>query len=146
MTINGALGMLMIMRSTFSSLLIVSFFGLVVLGLGMGMNVDEKGNMSDCPFMVDQGSLCPMGLFEHIAKWQQAVTVIPRPSANIFLLFALLAAFSYFKITLQPKILPNKFGARSRARKESELRASNPLLAAFSDGILNPKIYEFVNI
>lgn len=127
----------------FPLIVLASFVWIAIFGVGMSMNAEEEGNMSGCPFAAGEASLCPMGVAEHIATWQQTITVIPKSYRSIILvLFAVLAISVFSKLLHQPKILPTKLSTQSYRRRELELKAFSPLLAAFSDGILNPKIYE----
>lgn len=128
----------------FPLIVLVSFVWIAFFGVGMDMSTDENGKMSGCPFLASEANFCPMGIAEHIVKWQQTTTVIPRPYADaIFLLFAALAIFSVAKPLQRLKVLLKaKLNILSYRRKELEFRASNPLLVALREGILNPKIYE----
>lgn len=112
----------------------------------LGMQIDEHGNMSNCPFLLEQTSVCSMGIMEHIAKWQQFFTVLLSQSdvlASIiflFLNFVLLAIFIHVlntsptALALFPPIPKNK----------PEAKLFNHLATAFSQGILHPRIYEVV--
>lgn len=52
-------------------LLASAFLFAAAFSITFGMQTDEHGNMSECPFMSAEAAICPMGVAEHIAKWQQ---------------------------------------------------------------------------
>lgn len=121
---------------------LASFALASVLGAGMSMGITD-GKMSDCPFMANQTALCQMSATEHISQWQQTFLGIPTKTGLLALVAILLAAviipfakpFSQFeKLT--------ELAARLFAYHKARLvKVFEPLLLAFSDGILNPKIY-----
>jgi hypothetical protein len=118
-----------------------------LLGIGMGMEVRD-GQMSSCPLMASGASLCQMSVTEHISKWQQAFLGVP--SKTNFLAFALLLAaavpITFAKSLFQHKKLTELAARLFTYHKEHLVRIFDPLLIAFSDGILNPRIYEPAHI
>lgn len=123
---------------------LASFAFVNVLGMGMGMEI-MGGQMSSCPLMAGQAAMCQMDITEHIAKWQHAFLGIPT-KANV-LAFALVL----FAVVIIPPIrsffqFEKLFAFTARLfvyHKAYLVKVFDPLLQAFSDGILNPKIYEF---
>ena len=117
--------------------LVMSFWGLY------SMPMDEHGKVTHCPFMNDSTSLCQMSVTEHIARWQQLFTAIPEKnllfSALILLTALLMVLFSIIP-KIRDKLLFQRF-LHYFYRRKSEINLFNHLLLAFSQGILNPRIY-----
>lgn len=139
------------MHKNFSENLIIfvfaSFAFASILGVGMSMEMTD-GKMSGCPFMASQATLCQMSVTEHISQWQQAFLGIPTKTDSLAFVVILLAAI----ITPFTKLFSQfekqrEFAARLLAYCKTHIaKTFNPLLFAFSDGILNPKIYEPAHI
>jgi hypothetical protein len=116
------------------SFLLLSSFG--VLHFSM---MQTDGQMSGCPFM-GEGAICQMNPLEHLAAWQSAFTTILPGQSVVFLLLLL-------------SFLLLRFGRQSFARnKDSPIHLFyiryrerlfflNPLQEAFSNGILNLKVF-----
>lgn len=121
---------------------LISFVFMSILGIGVGMEM-KNGQMSFCPFTAGQETMCQMNITEHIAQWQQAFLGIPT-KGDIFTLVVLL-----FAVALIPFVKPffqleklTELSVRLLAYHRANLvKVFDPLLIAFSDGILNPKIY-----
>ncbi|MBI4053857.1 MAG: hypothetical protein HY397_00845 [Candidatus Doudnabacteria bacterium] len=103
---------------------------------------------STCPFMASEASICQMSVTEHISEWQQAFLSIPGKTNFIVLALILVAAalLTFVKSLFQLKKPTELATQLFTYRKENLVRVFDPLLIAFSDGILNPKIYEPVHI
>ncbi len=102
----------------------------------------KDGKMSNCPFMInDSSSLCQMSVSEHMQKWQEMFAAIVSKVASIPLLLVVLSVsfvYSLSQFTLAPPLTQ----ILKRYKKEHpDIRALNPLLMAFSKGILHPKLY-----
>ena len=88
-----------------------------------------------------------MNATEHIGQWQQAfLGVLAKnnvlPFALLFLVFAIVPFAKLFS-----QIKQTELAARLISYcKTAATKILNPLLLAFSDGILNPKIYEPAHI
>ncbi|MBI3305051.1 hypothetical protein HYZ80_01845 [Candidatus Parcubacteria bacterium] len=126
---------------------LASFAFMSILGMDMSMKPKDD-QMSGCPFMAGQATMCQMGVTEHIAKWQQAFLGIPTKTN--FLAFAAVLLIAILASLIKPFPQLKKLTA-STARflayhKASCIKVFDPLLIAFSDGILNPKIYEPAHI
>lgn len=122
---------------------LISFVFVSILGMGMSMRTTD-GQMSSCPFTAGQTAMCQMGIMEHIARWHGAFTGIPTQTKLAVLALALLAValIPFAKPFSELRNLP-ALTVRMRAYQRTRFaKIFNPLLLAFSDGILNPKIYE----
>lgn len=123
---------------------LASFAFTSILGIGMSMEIKD-GRMSSCPFVADQATMCQMSVTEHITQWQQAFLGIPSKTSFLALSVVFLIAIlvSLIKPSSQLKKLIASIMARFLAYYRVDfIKAFDPLLVAFSDGILNPKIYE----
>lgn len=122
---------------------LVSFVFMSILGMGLSMEMRD-GQMSSCPFMAGQETMCQMSVTQHIVQWQQSFLGIPIKTSLLALVTALLA------VVIIPFVKPfskleelNKFVARLFVYRTTHIvKVFDPLLLAFSDGILNPRIYE----
>jgi hypothetical protein len=122
---------------------LASFAFMSLFGMSMGMEA-RGGQMSSCPFMASEASICQMSVTEHISQWQQAFLGIPAKTNflafAVVLLIAILASF--IKPFSQLKKLTVSAARFLAYRRASFAKVFDPLLISFSDGILNPKIYE----
>ena len=126
---------------------LASFAFASIFGVGMGMET-EDGQMSGCPFMANQATLCQMSATEHIAQWQQTFLGIPTKIGLIVLIVILLAAvvIPFAKPFSQVGKLTELAARLFTYQRTHFIKVFDPLLIAFSDGILNPKIYERAQI
>ena len=119
------------------------FLFIATFSLAFGVQVDEHGNMSNCPFTSGQTAVCPMGITEHIARWQQ-LFIMASPESNVFaslifmsLTFIFLTLvirvlnFSSPKLALSPPVTKNK----------RETKLFDQFVKAFSQGIIHPRLY-----
>lgn len=119
----------------------VSFFG---ISLTMGMEMKDDGSMGGCLF-TGMEEICPMSFIEHLSRWQSMFTTTVAKNAfaqDLLLLLAVVfVAVAIFKRSLL--LLFSHYTTRWRfyIRHNPELSLFNPLKEAFSQGILNPKIY-----
>ena len=126
---------------------LASFAFMNLIGMSMGMEAKD-GQMSSCPFMASAASICQMSITEHISQWQQAFLGVPS-KINFLALALILAAavmITFAKSLFQPKKLTELAARLLAYHKEHLVRVFDPLLIAFSDGILNPRIYEPAHI
>lgn len=131
---------------------IITFFAVAVflmvtiLGIShsFGMEMNEKGQMSVCPFS-GQAAICTMTFAEHLSIWQAMFTAIPQ-KASLFSILILTLAFA-----LASLIFRERFGLfwaglssclKLYLKRSSIFAFSNHLKESFSQGILNPKIFE----
>ncbi|MBI4088355.1 hypothetical protein HY418_03175 [Candidatus Kaiserbacteria bacterium] len=125
----------------FIAIVALSFFLLGSFGvLHFGM-MQPDGQMSGCPFM-DEGAICQMNPLEHLAAWQSAfTTTIPGKSLASLLLLSLLP-FLALQIGrhnfAKDKDSPVQI---FRVRYRERLFFPSPLQEAFSNGILNSKVF-----
>lgn len=100
------------------------------------MHTDDMGNMTDCPFM-GMDAICQMNPFEHITTVQIMFTGIPAKSIGL----AILSLILIISFTAIPRINspPNRF--RFFINEISSLPSPNRILAALSDGRIQPKLY-----
>ena len=118
-----------------------SFVFMSLLGLGIGMEMKD-GQMSSCPFAVGEASLCQMSITEHIAQWQQSFLGIPTNRGLLAFLLLVIILISFTKPFSSPPKLTQSAERLFAYQKANFAKIFDPLLSAFSDGILNPKIYE----
>lgn len=127
-------------------LALVAFLSVVFFGASqsMGMEKQNSGKMSGCVFS-GKVEICTMTFSEHIGHWQSMFTTTVTQNALTVILLLLLAivfvAVGIFKRNLL--LLFSYYTTRWRLyiRNNPELSLFNPLKEAFSQGILNPKIY-----
>lgn len=125
------------------ALLTVAFFGMSQSMMGMDKRVD--GTMSGCMFS-GQAEICTMTFSEHLAHWQGMFTTTAPQKALAFVLLILLAMVFAAVVILKRNLflLFNYYATRwwLYIKNNSHLLLFNPLREAFSQGILNPKIFE----
>lgn len=135
------------LSDNFIFLVLASFALMSVLGMGIGMEITD-GQMSSCPFMAGQPTMCQMNITEHIAQWQQTFLGIPTKTnflaLAVILLIGVLASF--IKPFSQLKKLAKSTARFLAYRRANFAKVFDPILVALSDGILNPKIYEPAHI
>lgn len=123
-------------------LIILIFLLVAFLGAGhIGMTVDARGQMVACPFL-GVSALCEMNSLAHIAKWQSLFSALPEREAAAFLAVVLLSLSTIFLLwhvryahsvsTLPFLVL---------ASRAVTVLIPSILQEAFSDGILNPKVF-----
>lgn len=119
------------------ALLVISFWGLY------SMPINEQGEMSNCPFLNESATVCPMSTADHIAKWQQLFTVTPEKNLlllSLALLVLMLVALFPFISKVRNKLPYQRFRNYIYKHKP-EIKLFDHLLIAFSQGILNPRLY-----
>lgn len=131
------LGKYAVLLAITSGFVFVSLFG-----LSLGMSTQPNGKMSDCPFANNTASICTMSPLEHIAAWQSFFSTLPVK--KMLLIFSLvifaLALFLLPKFFQQFLKYQNLFYLQ-RCRYLQKVFIRHPLQEAFSNGILNPKIF-----
>lgn len=126
----------MIIRNILPLIVLSAFAMVVSLGLGMSMTMD--GSMA-CPWMSHHGSICPMGMLQHMALWQEAFNAILTSSIAVFL--SLLTLVFFHRTSGPPPedgYWPYYFACK---RRNSVLKCSDYMTLSFSRGILNPKLH-----
>lgn len=121
---------------------LASFAFVSILGVGIGMEMTDS-QMSSCPFMTGQATMCQMSITEHITQWQEAFLGIPTKTNLLALAMLLLAVvvIPFVKPFSQFEKLTELAARLFTYHKVHFVKIFDPLLLAFSDGILNPKIY-----
>lgn len=127
-----------------------AFVALSIFGLWhmSDMEANKDGNMEGCIF-TGKTMLCKMGIVEHISLWQGMFTAVPQESLMLLALLILLVAVIFvIKNILAPSHLSSSevLTRRLYSKEHPNLLLFNPLKEAFSQGILNPKIYDFVTL
>lgn len=135
---------------TFLIFSLLAFVTLSTFGLGhmSGMEANKDGNMEGCIF-TGKTMLCEMGIVEHISLWQSMFTAMPQESLMLLALLILLVAVIFVtkNILVPPRLFSSEALTKQLYLKEHpDLPLFNPLKEAFSQGILNPKIYNFATL
>ncbi len=125
---------------------IVTLFGVVSLLLigssgifHSGMDMQSGKAMGNCPFMPGMTALCNMSPLEHVAAWQSMFTTTAAESALTLILLLIFAAI-VFVYSLRRELYPEP-RAPLLYRKLAVVLCRSPLQEAFSNGILNPKVF-----
>lgn len=122
------------------ALLLASLLLVGSLGIShAGMSMDMEGNMTDCPFMPGV-SICNMSPLEMIAASQSFLQNVSLQN-DLFLILSLLLAVAGTVVFARFFSPPDLFAVRHLAPKQSPPVSYNFLQEAFSNGILNPKLY-----
>lgn len=116
------------------SLLAFGTFGM----LNMGMDMQMDGSMSPCPFSVGT-SVCTMTPLAHLAASQSFFTTLVT-YGDVLTLLALLAFAIYASAVFWKPHAPPLVFAYARIRRREFMPRSH-LQEAFSNGILNPKVF-----
>ncbi|MBI2120214.1 MAG: hypothetical protein HYT94_01160 [Parcubacteria group bacterium] len=126
-----------------ASFALLSFFAAAVFSIGIGMNMDEMGNMAPCAFMAGEAVVCPMGVTAHIDEW---IGLFAPVGAGLAFSFAalLFLVFAFPFVFSRDDALWKKFQGYSRGNPF--LKSLCFLVLLFSRGILNPRLYAFANI
>lgn len=127
----------------------MGLFSLLLLLVSFGFAYFHTQSMSatdipmpGCPFMNDSKPvLCTMSPLEHIEAWQDMFTAIP--TTEILLLLSLLL-FSLFTLHRLPSKWPQSILQTfyiPQPYRTPRLSFGSYLAQAFSDGVLNPKLF-----
>jgi len=137
-------------KNLFNFFLILGISAFLAIGVfGMSYSSDMKmkddGQMSGCIFD-GRAEICLMTFAEHLSRWQGMFTAIPQKADLLVLLFALISAIGVlvFSILKQNQLLLLKYFSdrwRLYLKQNPHIPFFDPLREAFSQGILNPKIY-----
>lgn len=127
--------------SGLTAFIAVSFFG---ISLTMGMEKMADGSMGGCLF-TSMEKICYMTFSEHLSRWQSMFTATVTKNTFVQVLLLLLAvvfvAVAIFKRNFL--LLFSDYITRWRLymRDNPEFSLFDNLREAFSQGMLNPKIY-----
>ena len=123
---------------------IMAFLAVGILGLSkFGMPTGPDGQMQNCSFMNMGGSVvCKMTPFEHMAAWQSMFTSLPLKDISVLASLLLLVAVVVF---LTKKLWGSQelelVSLHKQRFRDKTFFAHSPLQEAFSNGILNPKLF-----
>lgn len=133
-----------------SLLVILALFAFVLVsfvgaGHAFAMEMNKDGSMDGCIF-TGKTMLCKMNIIEHISFWQSIFTATVPQKINTLVLLILLAGLFRIVSTLKRHLLlPFSYLTicwKLYIKQNPHLSLFNPLQEVFSQGILNPKIYE----
>lgn len=135
-------------RQKFTGLILtLSFVAVTLFGLNMGMDTRQDGTMSVCIF--DQSVTCSMNYQEHINHWQQTVVAAqPMQNTTLTLLIVITlggAALLFYSLLKRNSCAQVVHHIAQSIQRQREIIAklSDHILQALSDGILNPRLYNF---
>lgn len=90
-------------------------------------------------------SCCDAGVNDHMELWKSTLVGIPQNLQNLFALFtvSLVAGFTFLTFLNVPRTDGNIFAIRYRqyTRAHPDISLFDSLRLAYSQGILNPKLY-----
>ncbi len=107
-------------------------------GMKMVMMDDGDTAMADCPFM-ETGSLCQMTVAEHLRVWESLFVSVTHPEFLLALLLVVAVTIGFVSLTLTGP--PRFMIAVDQYRRRPDFALFKPLSLAFSDGIIQPKLY-----
>ncbi len=115
--------------------ILVAFSTLALFGLSFSMRMSSNGSMSNCAFMSEQASVCPMKIFEHIMIWQRMIT-------GLVVLSVISIAFVVLAVSVLPELLVVQQYRRRRLREHSPgIALFRFLPQLFAQGILHRRVY-----
>ena len=121
---------------------VLSFIIISNLGLNLSMNIDKQGHVTHCPFMNDKDNVCPMTFSEHLLRWEEMFTATMKSKAFQSYLFVFLVAVLYFiHQRSHTKQSNSDITYKYYKDRHKDSLLFNYLTLAFSDGIINPKLY-----
>lgn len=120
-----------------SAILSVGILSTIHFGMG---SMSSDGMTDNCPFAGVTYSMCEQGAVWHLSAWQGLLAVIPLgTSATLVILLASLSLI-YFPFLSLWKFHPVPI-LRTRTTSYGLAIPPSPLKEAFSQGILNPKLF-----
>lgn len=124
----------------FSLLLLLVSFGFAYFHTQSMSAVDIP--MPGCPFMNDgQPVLCTMSPLEHIEAWQDMFVAIPNVEIALLLSLILLSAFAFYRLPQKWPSFSIQLFQISPTYSPRAIRVNSYITEAFSNGILNPKLF-----
>lgn len=132
----------------FANFLLISgmaaFFVAAILNIGSQMPIKADGTMGGCLFN-GQAELCTMGFGQHFAQWQNMFTATPSKTMTLSLVLAVIGLFILASAFLKRHLIwaVERMAALQKLYliHQRSLSLFNPLREVFSQGILNPEIY-----
>ena len=118
-------------RHIIGVLILLSYTGIAIFGLFEIRGMSSMNTMHNCPYTIDQHSVCPMDALHHLQTWQSfSMAIISFPAA-LFLLALFVSGYVWYVL------FKSKFSSYD---KQYSGYFSPPLYQLlFSQGILNPK-------
>lgn len=127
---------------------VFAFFSIGIFGMSqsMQMEMNDDGTMSGCLFD-GRAEICLMTIAEHLSRWQGMFIAISQKTDLLTLLFSFISAIGalvVFALKKNGLLLLKHLSDRWRLylKRNPYIPLFDPLREAFSQGILNPKIYE----
>lgn len=124
-------------------LILYTFYVLLFGVFQMNMDMNSMDGKVNCPFGGHSMAICQMNPMEHIEEWQSMFTMLPDQNtlSLVLIIFAFLVLsrlkfWNKFSISNLPVLF-----ARVRFTLSNNFKTFNPLQEAFSNGILNPKLF-----
>ena len=125
-------------------LVVIAVFSVSVLStIHFGMNTSSAEAMSDCPFAKTQG-LCAMdNPIDHASMWRGLLAVFPVSAMALTFFAAAMALVSFFSFSpyILFELLCSIVRVRLRYLSSTFSYHAHSLAEAFSNGILNPKLF-----
>ncbi len=130
------------MRNIIKTPLVLVVFLMPLLCLWfVNMDMSAMDGKASCPFGGHLMAICQMNPLEHIQEWQSMFTMLPAQNIlfTFFALFAFLfAPKSGSRFSLSKLLL---IFSSNRLLRSQSFQIFDPLKQAFSNGILNPKVF-----
>lgn len=124
----------------FLALVLMPFLWMALFGLSQ-MSMGMNGETANCPFSDHSMSICKMNPLEHIEEWQSMFTAIPAKDIVSFF-FLLLVVIALTTLSFWSRFsIPDIRYLYKRLLYKKKFHIPNPLEEAFSQGILNPKLF-----
>jgi hypothetical protein len=124
----------------FLALVLMPFLWMALFGLSQ-MSANMNGEMINCPFSDHSMSICKMNPLEHIQEWQSMFTTLPvKDTISILSLILIIISLNTLSF-LSRFSIPDIRYLHTRHLYKKKFHIPNPLDEAFSQGILNPKLF-----
>jgi hypothetical protein len=124
----------------FSSLILIVFLVVTIVGLGLAVKMDVYGHFTLCPLDHGKSGYCLMEIVGSITAWQQLFTVTAA-SGSLALLGVVVAVFWRKIFTRNGRVLAVLAGYKKCGTVSSFFSGYNYLQALLAQGIINPKVY-----
>lgn len=111
---------------------------IAIFGMSMYIMPSEHGDMmgGGCPLMRDVGSLCQTGMLDHIAHWNMLFAT----TLTAIVFFSIVRASLYVPAHALTASPPHE-RYRRYVKEHPHIRLFQHIVAVFSDGIIQPKIF-----